>query len=126
METTNFFGKKFFLIIIVAISIYSIFIFYSDVNLVYEKLLDFNFSYLPIILTLIFVSWLFLFFRWNILLKNSNIHIPLKDNFLIYFAGFALSVSPGKSGELIKVILLKNKFNINKTTSISIILGAGL
>mgnify|MGYP003985243727 CR=1 FL=1 len=121
METTNFFGKKFFLIIIVAISIYSIFIFYSDVNLVYEKLLDFNFSYLPIILTLIFVSWLFLFFRWNILLKNSNIHIPLKDNFLIYFAGFALSVSPGKSGELIKVILLKNKFNINKTTSISII-----
>ena len=47
---------------------------------------------------------------WNILLKNSGIHIPLKENFLIYFAGFALSVSPGKSGELLKSILLKNKF----------------
>tara|TARA_B110001454_G_scaffold217905_1_gene244367 strand:+ start:870 stop:1658 length:789 start_codon:yes stop_codon:yes gene_type:complete len=62
-----------------------------------------------------------LFLRWNVLLKNSNVHIPLKDNFLIYFAGFALSVSPGKSGELLKSILLKNKFNIKRTTSVSII-----
>jgi len=62
-----------------------------------------------------------LFLRWNILLKNSGIHIPLKENFLIYFAGFALSVSPGKSGEILKSILLKNKFNIKRTTSVSII-----
>ena len=62
-----------------------------------------------------------LFLRWNVLLKNSNIHIPLKENLLIYFAGFALSVSPGKSGELLKSILLKNKFNVKRTTSVSII-----
>ena len=53
-----------------------------------------------------------LFVRWIALLKNSGIEIPLKDNFLIYFAGFALSVSPGKSGELLKSVLLKTKFFI--------------
>lgn len=117
----NIFGKKFFLILIGAIGVYSIFIVYSDINLVYDHLSNFNFSYIPIILILIFSSWLMLFLRWNALLKNSGIHIPLKENFLIYFAGFALSVSPGKSGELLKSILLKNKFNIKRTTSVSII-----
>lgn len=121
MNSTNIFGKKFFLILIGAISVYSIFIIYSDINLVYDKFSNFNFSYIPIILSLIFSSWLMLFLRWNVLLKNSNIHIPLKENLLIYFAGFALSVSPGKSGELLKSILLKNKFNVKRTTSVSII-----
>lgn len=121
LDNSNFFGKKFFLITISAITIYSIFIIYSDINLVYDQIINFDFSFLPIILTLIFLSWLMLFFRWMILLKNSGIDIPLKDNFLIYFAGFALSVSPGKSGELLKSVLLKNKFNIKRTTSVSII-----
>lgn len=121
MKTSNFFGKTFFIILIIAIGIYSIFLIYSDFNTVIDNSLNFNYFFIPLILLTVFSSWIFLFFRWCILLKNSNIEIPFKDNFLIYLSGFTFSISPGKSGELIKSIFLKNKFNIEKSKSIPII-----
>ena len=121
MKTSNFFGKNFFIILIIAIGIYSIFLIYSDFNTVINNSLTFNFIFIPLILLTIFSSWMFLFIRWTLLLKNSSIKIPFKDNLLIYLAGFTFSISPAKSGEWIKSIFLKNKFNIDKSTSIPII-----
>ena len=79
-------------------------------------------SYLPIILLLIPLCWIVLFTRWNLLLKNSNIHVPVKDNLKIYLSGFALSITPGKVGELIKSQLLKNKFGIPREKTAPIVL----
>jgi len=56
-----------------------------------------------------------------ILLKKHQIQIPLKINFLIFFAGFTLAISPAKSGELIKSVLLKNKCGIAITKTIPIV-----
>ncbi len=101
--------------------IYSLFLFFSDFSVVYDYLKNFEISSLPIILAVIFSSWLILFARWIILLKRHQISIPLKTNLLIFFSGFTLAISPVKSGELIKSILLKNKCKISATKSIPII-----
>ena len=122
MKHPDVFGKKFILIIIAAVSIYSGFLIFSDINLVYDKLMSFDLRFLPLILLTIFSSWMILFVRWHIILKNSNIHIPFKNNLLIYLAGFTLSISPVKSGELIKSILLKNQFNVKRTISAQLII----
>ena len=63
-------------------------------------------------MVLVSISWCMLFLRWTILLKNLNISIPLKSNFVIFISSFSLSATPGQLGELIKSKLLKNKFNI--------------
>jgi len=47
--------------------------------------------------------------RWNFLMKRQNIHYSLKDSFLIYSVGTSLGMlTPGRLGDLIKVIYLKN------------------
>lgn len=74
------------------------------------------------ILAIIFVSWMFLFIRWIILLRSHDIKIPLKNNLLIYLAGYSLSITPAKSGEFLKSILLKNKYNIKQSSTAAIIL----
>lgn len=56
------------------------------------------------------------------LLRNSNVQIPLKENFKIYFAGFALAITPAKFGELIKSQIMKTKFNIPHKTTSSLVL----
>jgi len=122
MKYPDVFGKKFILIIIAAVSIYSGFLIFSDINLVYDKLMNFELRFLPLILLTIFSSWMILFVRWHVILKNSNIHIPFKNNLLIYLAGFTLSISPVKSGELIKSILLKNQFNVKRTVSAPLVI----
>ena len=121
MKYSEFLGKKYLIIIFVAVAIYSSFLFFSDFSIVYEKLQNFQITLLPLILLIVFSSWLVLFIRWMVLLKKHQIQIPLKINFLIFFAGFTLAISPAKSGELIKSVLLKNKCGIAATKTIPIV-----
>jgi glycosyltransferase 2 family protein len=116
------FDNRFIFVIVGAIILYAIFLLLSDVSLILSKIPNLKTEYLPIILILIPSSWLFLFLRWNLLLKNSNIKIPLKENLKIYFAGFALAVTPGKFGELIKSQIMKTKFDVPHRTTSSLVL----
>ena len=116
------FNNRFIFVIVGAIILYAIFLLLSDISLILSKIPNLKTEYLPIILILIPSSWLFLFLRWNLLLKNSNIKIPLKENLKIYFAGFALAVTPGKFGELIKSQIMKTKFDVPHRTTSSLVL----
>ena len=114
-------GKKFFLTIIIAIAIYSTIILLADIQKIYLQLSEFDLKFIPLILLAIFTSWFILYIRWNVLLKKQNIKIPFKTNVLIYFSGFSFAISPGKSGEFIKSIIIKKKLGIKKSTTIPII-----
>ena len=114
--------KKLIIFTIAGIGIYSIILLFSDLSLLYEKLRNFKVEYIPIVIVLIFSSWCVLYLRWVLLLKNSQIDIPTKNNFLIYFAGFALAITPAKSGELVKSVILKEKFDIPHSNSVPVIL----
>ena len=114
--------NRIYIVIIAIIVLYFIFLVISDLGEVYAQLNKMDTSYLPIILLLIPLCWIVLFTRWNLLLKNSNVYVPVKDNLKIYLSGFALSITPGKVGELIKSQLLKNKFGIPREKTAPIVL----
>ena len=116
------FKKSLLIGILGIIVIYAIILIAFDINIISEKIGDFDPQYLPIIIPLIPLTWGVLFLRWNLLLKNSDIDIPLKDNFMIFISGFALGVTPGKVGELIKSQLLKNKFNISRSKTAPLVI----
>ena len=67
-----------------------------------------------------FSNYLVRFFRWHYYLKILELEVSWKDSFIIFFCGLALTVSPGKFGELLKTVLLKRKYNypISRTTSV--------
>ena len=114
--------KKILIVCISVIGLYSIFLSFSDLNLISDALLNFKTEFLPLILTLVTSSWFILFIRWQILLKNANITIPLRGSFVVYVSGFALQFIPGEVGEFLKVQLLKNKFNIPRSKTSPIII----
>jgi len=114
--------NRIYIVIIAIIVLYFIFLVISDLGEVYAQLNKMDTNYLPIILLLIPLCWIVLFTRWNLLLKNSNVYVPVKDNLKIYLSGFALSITPGKVGELIKSQLLKNKFGIPREKTAPIVL----
>ena len=94
----------------------------SDFSIVYDKILNFNTTYLPIILLLIPISWLILYLRWDLLLKHNDVNIPIQKNMEIYFSGFALSITPGKIGELLKSQFLKTKFGVPRKITAPLII----
>ena len=100
---------------IITIIIYAVFLFISDLDKISDKIFNFKIEFLPIIIGLVVFSWIISYSRWNILLKNQNIHIPHSLNFQIFLVGGALGITPGKIGELFKSQILKEKFNIPRT-----------
>ena len=115
-------GNKILIVVIAVIGLYAALLIASDINTISSKISDFKIEIIPIILLLVTSGWFVLFFRWHLLLRNAKIFIPVKDSFLILTSGFALTIIPGKVGELVKSQLLKTKFGIARSKTIPIVI----
>ena len=50
--------------------------------------------------------------RWQLYARAQRIRIPLLDNALIYISGYALGATPGRVGEVVRLLLLRRGFGI--------------
>ena len=63
---------------------------------------------------LVAISYIIRFFRWKVLLRALNIIPPLVRDIYIWMGSFAFTATPGKTGEIIRVILLNKECNLPK------------
>ena len=114
--------NKIIIVIIAVVGLYAAFFIASDISTISDKIFSFKIEFLPIIISLVTCSWFVLLARWHLLLRNAKIFIPIKDSFLIFTSGFALTIIPGKVGELVKSQLLKTKFGIARSKTVPIVI----
>ncbi len=106
-------SRAVFLSIAAAACIYLGLAVWSNFHDVSEAFEQFTWWYFPIILTLTFSNYLIRFGTWQFYLSRLGItSIPRRDSFLIYLSGFAMSITPGKLGEVIRAFLLKRSHGI--------------
>ena len=93
---------------------------FSDITVVISKFRDFDVYKLLFIIPLVITSYFIRAFRWNFLLKNSQVKIGVKESVEIFFSGMAFGVTPAKIGEVVKAHILKKKYSqsISKTAPI--------
>ena len=115
------FDNRIILVLVAVIGIYAIFLFISDFSIISEKISNFKINYLPLILFFVSASWTPLFIKWHFLLKNCEIHVPLKKSILVFLSGPAFEITPGQIGALIKSQILKTSSNIPRTKTVPII-----
>ena len=115
------FDNRIILVLVAVIGIYAIFLFISDFSIISEKISNFKINYLPLILFLVSASWAPLFIKWHFLLKNCEIHVPLKKSILVFLSGPVFEITPGQIGALVKSQLLKTSSNIPRTKTVPII-----
>ena len=113
--------NRLILVLVAVVGIYAIFLFISDYNIISEKISNFKINYLPLILFLVSASWAPLFKKWHFLLKNCEIHVPLKKSILVFLSGPAFEITPGQIGALVKSQILKTSSNIPRTKTVPII-----
>ena len=106
-------SRAVFLSIAAAACIYLGLAVWSNFHDVSEAFESFTWYYFPIILALTFTNYLIRFGTWQFYLSRLGISsIPRGDSFLIYLSGFAMSITPGKLGEVIRAFLLKRSHSI--------------
>jgi len=105
--------NKIIFVFIFAVLLYAAIAILSDFKGFSKDIQNVNFSYLPIIISLIFGSILIKSIRQKVILKKIGIRISLKENFVLYISGLSMMITPGGSGEIIKSHFLKKRHNEN-------------
>ncbi len=74
-----------------------------------KALRGFDRFYLLPILALALANYVLRFARWQYFLRVVGLHIERRRSLGIFFSGLAMSVTPGKLGELFKCLMLKRE-----------------
>ena len=94
----------------------------SDYRAVVGSLLRFPVATLGLVLGLVVAGWLIRGWRFSYYLRETGAHVPLSYAVSAFLAGFALTGTPGKVGEAVKGVFLKQDYGIPITRVVGILM----
>jgi uncharacterized protein (TIRG00374 family) len=77
-------------------------------------------------LSLAALNYLVRFAKWHFYLHCLTIRVPRRESLLVFLAGFVLTVTPGKLGEVVKSYLLRERHGIPMARTAPIVLAERL
>jgi uncharacterized protein (TIRG00374 family) len=98
--------QRYIWIIIFAALVYAVFIIISNSENTLHIIASFPLSFFMFMLLLACMNYLIRFVKWEYLLRTIDVHLPFFTSILCFFSGFSMTLTPAKSGELIKPWLL--------------------
>ncbi len=122
MTTIEKIEKGVIISIIISIIIYFIFFQNSDLNKVKESISNIGPITIIILLSLTLMNNIFRFIRWHLLLMNAKVDISLTNSFKSFSSSLALTMTPGKAGELLKASIVRKYSNVSRLKLIPIII----
>jgi len=104
------------LVLYLALAVYASF---SDLVDAFAR---FRWYYLPPALALVMVNYLVRFIKWEYLLRAIGIRLPAGLSFTVFISGLTMTISPGKLGEVLKSVLLKDSCSIPVSRSSPVVI----
>ena len=95
------------LALVLSIGVYLAIAIFSDLGELAEAFRRFNWALAPVILGLVALSYAGRFVRWAYYLRLLGVRLPLGQNVAIFAAGLSMTVSPGKLGEVLKSVFIR-------------------
>ena len=104
----GFIRRRFLLGVAFGVLITAVFIAVNDGSKVLNSLHVFDWRLVPLILVLSLLNYLLRFAKWHLYLGSVGAGpIRKTTSFVIFFAGLAMAITPGKVGELLKPYLVR-------------------
>ncbi len=89
------------------VTVYLVLAVFSGLDDLSSALSSFRLSLVPVILGLVALSYVVRFVRWSYYLRLLKATMPLRPNVAIFAAGLSMTISPGKLGEVLKSVFIK-------------------
>jgi uncharacterized protein (TIRG00374 family) len=99
-------------IFVLALLFYLVFILFNDVKKIEKITMNFNWSIIPFLMILTLCNYFFRALRFYIYLRIIHVKISFRKASAIFLSGLSMTVTPGKSGEIVKAYLLKKNSNV--------------
>lgn len=114
--------RKVVISLVFAVVVYGCLTIWSDVTTLRQALTNFMIWLIGPILGLSLLNYGIRFIKWQYYLQIMKISLPWWQSLLIYLSGFALTITPGKIGELIKIGYIKKITGTPMTTTSALVL----
>lgn len=115
-------GKKLLLVVLLACLVFTGIAGYGDFREVGSLLVEFPAGYWLMALGLALLNYFLRFLRWAWYLKVLRIDVPRSVSLLTFCGGLAMTITPGKVGELVKSYLLRDRCGVPVASSMPIVL----
>ena len=99
--------KNFVLALGLGVAVYLALAIVSGLDDLRNAFTSFHWSLLPVIFGLVAFSYVVRFVRWSYYLKLLRVSLPSRMNVAIFAAGLSMTVSPGKFGEVLKSVFIR-------------------
>ncbi|NWF95237.1 MAG: flippase-like domain-containing protein [Candidatus Thorarchaeota archaeon] len=95
--------RKLLLFVFAGVVIYLLMILYGEIGRIASALSVIPWWWVvPAILVLSFLNYIIRYVKWQYFLRRIDVNLRHLESFSVFLAGFTLTVSPGKIGEVIK------------------------
>jgi len=98
--------------VVLAVAVYTGIVFYSDAGAVGSAVSRINPLHIPLFLGLSLMNYALRFMKWDYFLRRLGLRLPRRESLGVFLAGFSMTISPGKMGELLKCYLLRDRRGI--------------
>ncbi len=113
--------KKWLLLVALTLGVFVALVGYGDFGDTVEEIGNLPILYLVSGLGLALANYLLRFLRWAFYLKVLAIESPVVISALVFLSGLAMSITPGKAGELVKCYLLNSKTGVPVSRSAPVV-----
>lgn len=100
--------RKVYLSLVLAVVVYTVLVLASDAGRVADAVGAVDPRWIPVFLLLPLGNYFIRFLKWQYFLRRIGLHIGFLRSLRVFVSGFAMTVSPGKLGELLKCYLLRD------------------
>ena len=105
-DATRGLTRKIVIALLLGALIYAALALYGDVRELRATAQRFSANAFALALALAAGNYVLRIVRWHYYLLRIGVRVPLGESALVFLAGFVMSVTPGKIGEVIKSLLL--------------------
>jgi len=109
--------KKLFCGVLLGVFVTTAFTLGHDLFKLANLIRSFRWEVLPLCIVAISIAFLGRFVKWQMYLRILGLSIAIKDSARIFFSGLSMTVTPGKTGEVLKAYLLKRQYNVSFSLS---------
>jgi uncharacterized membrane protein YbhN (UPF0104 family) len=86
----------------------------------------FRWSLGPLVLLAVVANWTLRFAKWNFYLRCLDIPLPWRSSVRVFLAGFTMAISPGKLGEVLKAVLVRDLVGTPASRTASVVMAERL
>jgi len=90
---------------------------YGDIKEIRNDILSFNWWLVPVVLGLTMLNYIFRTVRWQVFLQALGVKIDWRMSWWVFISGMAMTVTPGRVGELVKSYFLKKLAGVEVSKS---------